>query len=701
MVDVSIILNIHRERAYARRTLASIEAAVRYASIEDVTCELVVVADRSDPETLDWYKEQCYKAFVDTTILEVDNASLGLSRNDGINNAVGEFILTADADDLMSVNTILETIKAARSGGEKTVYFPKWCVAFSTQTWLCEFLPLSLVGAEAFFGGHPYVSRFFARREEIASIRFKDLRLTSGFAFEDWQFNMDLVAAGFSLEVVPEVTIYYRQTANSLLRQANAVSLSLPDWSRLFEPRVYLSMAQKWPRSNIDSYTTSHGSILSKFLLSGPQIEMMLMASEIDPAINPISVQRHEAFSNIVVDMRPGKAWTKICEMVGDNSFEDILLVPFLTLGGGERYIFNVIDSMLRQDLNRKVLIISGQEINKQFKGFIDCERIVFLDLPEILGFYDENFINIITLRALQAFGRNSRIHIKSSEYTCGFVRKYAKVLKQQIIYYRFCDASYYWSGQFVCSPDGYVFLSDLGDAISKIICDNEFICKQDTLRLDHLTPRYEVLYNWVSTSLEGRAGKTRQRVLWASRLDDQKRLNLLVEVANKLILEAPDVTIDVWGSEALNDACGNTISILQNLSNVKLCGGFFGFETLPLESYGLFLYTSAYDGLPNVVLEAMRAGFPVISSVLGGIGEVLTEDTGYPLSNELSDEKLAEAYVRAIQEVISAPEECQQKIQTAQRLMNKRHDINLYDRHIARLFSLEGTSEYTKEENA
>lgn len=687
MVDVSIILNIHRERAYARRTLDSIEAAAHYASVEGITCELVIVADRSDQETLNWYNAQCYQAFIDVRIIQVDNGSLGLSRNDGIKEAIGEFILTADADDLISANTISASVNAARLGNRKTIYFPNWYVAFSAQPHLYEISPLSVVGSETFFGAHPYVSRFLARRDEISNILFHDLRLTSGFAFEDWQYNMDLIAEGFALEVVSDVTVYYRQRANSLLREANSVSLAIPKWSKFFEPTIYLNMAQNWPRLDNSPNNTSSEAIVTRFLNSRSQIEMLLMAAEIDPAIDPNSLQWRHAFSNATADNRLGKTWTKICHKLDGESFDEILLVPFITPGGGEKYIFNVIDSILRLHPTKKVLVISGQPFDKQYNGFTQDHRMFFLDFPDILGFYDEEMINTLTLRAIQTFGQKSKLHIKSSPFTWSFLRKYAKVLELEIIYYRFCDASYNWFGQFVRSPNEFDFLSDVGEYLDKIICDNEFIREQDTSRLDHLIPRYEVLYNWVSASLHDRAGKNRARVLWASRLDSQKRISLLANIAEKLEIISPDVLIDVWGSSILDDENNDTISRLRKNKNVNLCGGFSGFESLPLENYGLFLYTSAFDGLPNVILEAMRAGFPVVSSLVGGVGEVLSDKTGYPIPNSVSDEALVNSYVLAIQEAISDSAMCENKVKVAQNIMINSYDISLYDQHISALW--------------
>lgn len=46
LFDVSIVLNLHNEARYLRRTMRSLEEAVRFAQRYDITFELVAVLDR-------------------------------------------------------------------------------------------------------------------------------------------------------------------------------------------------------------------------------------------------------------------------------------------------------------------------------------------------------------------------------------------------------------------------------------------------------------------------------------------------------------------------------------------------------------------------------------------------------------------------------------------------------------------------------
>ena len=102
--EVSIVLNLHNETRFLRRTMMSIGEAVSYAAPYGIRCEIICVLDRPDPSTRAWIEAYDFPEFTDCAVIEVDNGSLGLSRNAGIARAKGEYIWLCDADDLISYN---------------------------------------------------------------------------------------------------------------------------------------------------------------------------------------------------------------------------------------------------------------------------------------------------------------------------------------------------------------------------------------------------------------------------------------------------------------------------------------------------------------------------------------------------------------------------------------------------------------------
>jgi glycosyltransferase involved in cell wall biosynthesis len=133
-------------------------------------------------------------------------------------------------------------------------------------------------------------------------------------------------------------------------------------------------------------------------------------------------------------------------------------------------------------------------------------------------------------------------------------------------------------------------------------------------------------------------------RVLWASRLTRQKNYKLLAKIINA---SPRHISFSVWGDGAASDM-QEFRSLLAPGCNVEINGKFASFESLPLEQYDAYLYTSLWDGIPNAILEAAAYGFPVVASNVGGVREVVDPQNGWLIH----DLRNPAAYVTALQEI-------------------------------------------------
>jgi glycosyltransferase involved in cell wall biosynthesis len=134
-----------------------------------------------------------------------------------------------------------------------------------------------------------------------------------------------------------------------------------------------------------------------------------------------------------------------------------------------------------------------------------------------------------------------------------------------------------------------------------------------------------------------------RPQVFWAGRWDRQKRVDDFFEIARQM----PHVDFRMWGETVL----GSERGLLPQ--NVKPMGRYGHFSELPLAEADLWLYTSAWDGVPSLLLEVAMTGVPIVGTRVGGTEEVLVDDGAWPLELEEGPE----AYVRAIQEVLADPD--------------------------------------------
>jgi len=164
-------------------------------------------------------------------------------------------------------------------------------------------------------------------------------------------------------------------------------------------------------------------------------------------------------------------------------------------------------------------------------------------------------------------------------------------------------------------------------------------------------------------------------RALWAGRFDRQKRFDLVVAIARLL----PDLEICAWGKPVLKDI---DLDLDDLPPNIRLMGVYDGFDQLPLDDVDFLLYTSGWDGIPNVVLEGAQSGLPIVASAVGGVPEVVTPETGYPVVD--TDEPTA--YVAAIEELLADPAAATRRSTLLREQVHQLFDADAYRATIARL---------------
>ncbi|HET7411313.1 MAG TPA: glycosyltransferase family 4 protein, partial [Pararhizobium sp.] len=176
------------------------------------------------------------------------------------------------------------------------------------------------------------------------------------------------------------------------------------------------------------------------------------------------------------------------------------------------------------------------------------------------------------------------------------------------------------------------------------------------------------------------------KKLFWASRIDDQKRPELLARIARLLEKSGLDISIDAYG-ETTYGKIGP--EVFEGASLLHYKGGFDGFDTLPVDDYDGFLYTAAFDGLPNVVLEALASALPVIAPDVGGIGEAVTDQTGYLIEDDPDPDFLAERFIDAIKALYDDWPEAVRRGENGRKLIAERHSREAFLKRVAEVFEL------------
>lgn len=692
--DVSIVLNVHRESIYVRRTIYSLSEAAAHATTCGIRTDLVVVFDRSDEATVNAVMASRFEGFSATRFIEVDHGSLGLARNSGIEVAQGEYVWLADADDLVSSNSI-SSMYAIADEHPRAVVFPEYLVAFGAAYWVSKYYDDSFVSTADFVYGHPYISRIFTRKDNFEGLLFHDIRLSNGFAYEDWHFNCELRARGMGFFVAPKTVFFYRQRNGSLLKQANTLSVGQIPHSTLFDPKIFAARVaqEETGSSRIEREARRQSTASINYrdeLINDPDCwAMVVNAIKVDPGIN-LHMLRTTKYggANIFPSHHWGHDYAQVCDLVTGKKFTDIVLLPYLGAGGGEKYILEIIDVLASQDPKYRGLVVTGEAIDHHTWINRLPQGTTFLDLFNSFPWLDNNDRDLLLLRLITAMGKGARLHLKTSFFSHRWFERFANVIATQTrpIYYRFCDERVVFNNQFIEIGSSFEFVSNDVLRISKIVSDHQRIVDEDRNSIGAFQEKWHCLYapHDVFDGLCERVPSF--RILWASRVSTQKLVGILPRIIRAVREVLPKVNFVVAGN--VDNGLEAWVEKFRATPGLDYRGGYDGFESLEPHTFDALLYTSAFDGLPNVILEAMGHGLPVIAPDVGGIREaVQTGKTGWLLPQECDEDLLVRAYVEAVIALYRDWDLSRQMGRAAMDLVRTQHSAERHRQQVCEIF--------------
>jgi glycosyltransferase involved in cell wall biosynthesis len=150
-----------------------------------------------------------------------------------------------------------------------------------------------------------------------------------------------------------------------------------------------------------------------------------------------------------------------------------------------------------------------------------------------------------------------------------------------------------------------------------------------------------------------------RARLLTVSRVDPRKGLAVLPDVVSQLVARGFDVSLDIVGppvggpGEAEQRTIAARAAALGLADRIRLLGAVPLDRLLPLyREYDLFvLPTLPGEGIPRVLLEAMTAGAPVVTTRVAGIPSLVSHDVNGILVDEATATSIAGAIERLLRD--------------------------------------------------
>jgi glycosyltransferase involved in cell wall biosynthesis len=129
-----------------------------------------------------------------------------------------------------------------------------------------------------------------------------------------------------------------------------------------------------------------------------------------------------------------------------------------------------------------------------------------------------------------------------------------------------------------------------------------------------------------------------------------------------------PDVEFRCWGKAVLD----SPPDLARLPKNLKLNAPFKDYAEMPLSECDLWLYTSAWDGLPTILIELGALGVPMAASAAGGVPELVDDSTGWPIPVDAEAGDIA----RIIRAALDDPAGRVSRARALQDRVRARHDI-------------------------
>lgn len=141
-------------------------------------------------------------------------------------------------------------------------------------------------------------------------------------------------------------------------------------------------------------------------------------------------------------------------------------------------------------------------------------------------------------------------------------------------------------------------------------------------------------------------------RIGYIGRFSEEKGIGNFIRALPKILNEHADLRVFMGGDGPMRDTIETFLKEHDLLDRVDL-PGWIAHDDLPaqLNMLRLLVLPSTTEGLPNIMLEAMACGTPVLATPVGAVPDIIKQgETGFIMKNN-SPECIAENISRALKD--------------------------------------------------
>lgn len=204
-----------------------------------------------------------------------------------------------------------------------------------------------------------------------------------------------------------------------------------------------------------------------------------------------------------------------------------------------------------------------------------------------------------------------------------------------------------------------------------RIICNADILKERMVNRLHIDSKRIDVIPNGVDADFFIDAKNNKPElpiILFAGRLVPEKDPMSLIRAFRMVSNVFPDARLEIVGNGPLKDRLLSYISSHSLESNAELFPGTDDIRSFYRRSCVLVL-PSVQEASPNVIIEAMACGIPVVATCVGGIPELVEHGKTGLLTQPGDHQDLAKAIIALLKD---KPKRLQMGISGRENILNK-----------------------------